>query len=113
MTATTEELALRLATDGFRAGDFLSLKEGIVIVEPIRSADSTASGLQLPGEVKAVPGVGCMIFRVLAHGERTPFTVQLARGDIVVLRNAHLDPLDAEQRTLSIKDEHILGVVLP
>lgn len=104
----TQALSARIYVEGFKAADFQMLKPGLVIVEPIRPPE-LLRGIHSP-ESKQVPGSACLLFKVLAVADQMPGdALQLIPGDVVTVRNAHLDPVQPNQNVLSIKVEHVLS----
>lgn len=106
-----ENLRQRVYTDGFRVGDFHEMRPGLVLVEPIKPPKQTAGGVLIPHTVaEDAPSTACLLFRVVATSkEHAPGTLAHAVDDVVILRQAFLDPLNVKQTLLWIKSEHLLS----
>lgn len=79
-----------------------------IVIEPVLPPNQTASGIHLKeGEI---PGTAAIAFRVLQVGESTyPWPVSLGAGDIVVVRNAMLEPIHPAMDILVIEAKHVLA----
>ena len=123
--------------------DWVAVKPNHLLVEPIKPDEETTTkgGILLPGlEIGRIPGVSAFMYRVLARGpvvdargpvqeqpddldpaagpmlfsSRDSDPVICARtGDVVVVRNAMVDPVHVNQKVLIIHDKHVLCVVDP
>ena len=119
--------------------DYVAVKPNHILVEPIKPDEETTTkgGILLPGlEIGRIPGVSAFMYRVLARGPvvvsgdlgsndgevKEAMTVCLrdgesyiaaAVGDVVVVRNAMVDPVHVNQKLLIIHDKHVLCVVDP
>lgn len=101
----------RVYFSGFTAGDFVSLRPGLVLVEPV-FPPSAVGNIILAEQTKQVLGNACQIYRVLrAPDVQAPDDVKVKPGDIVSLRNAALEPIHPKQGQLVIAAKHIHGVV--
>ncbi len=79
-----------------------------IVVEPVLPPNQTASGIQL--QQGDVPGTAAIAFRVLQVGESTyPWPVSVDDGDIVVVRNAMLEPIHPAMDILVIEAKHVLA----
>jgi len=116
------------------AVDFGPIKPNHIIVEPLKPSkdDLTEGGIVLPGQaVGNIPGVACFCYRVIARGEyvvgdgdrRDPAVwstmtltdgdeaLLVKPGDVVMVRNAALDPIHVNQRQLIVHVRHVLSIV--
>lgn len=103
-------LRMRVYTEGFRPSDFDDMKPGNVVVEPVRPPGKSAGGVYTGPAAENVPGTGCLFYRVVATSkEHPPGNLKHEPGDVVVLRQAHLDPMNGSQTFLWIKSDHLLA----
>lgn len=99
---------------GFQASDFdpYLLKDGISIVVPLFPPEQLSSGIALPPQIVNLPGTGAYVYRVIAMALEQPHEAPpIEIGDVVLLRNAHLDPIQVDRKVFTIKTEHILAVI--
>jgi co-chaperonin GroES (HSP10) len=105
----------RIYIEGWQLSDFVGVKEDMLIIEPLKPDAETATkgGIILPGqEVGKIPGVAAFLYRVAAKGpdiEHWPLAPQV--GDIVIVRNAMVDPLHVNQALLTVHRKHVLAIV--
>jgi len=111
-----EALALRIYTHrngtpaGFTAADFCpdEMLAGVTIVEPVRPP-GLVGGIYT--DAANIPGNACLVYRVLATASVQPDVgaIVLNPGDIVIVRTAHLDPLQPDLNVLAIQTKHIIA----
>jgi hypothetical protein len=87
------------------------LKRGIVIVSPVQRPSMSSTGIALPAASTNIPGQFALSHRVEAVGPQTDDALALSVGDIVKVREGHLDILDPTGRLLAIRDEHVIAVI--
>lgn len=105
-----ENLRVRIYQYGFRTEDFAELKGGLVVVEPVKPPSQSAGGVYTGPNPEDLKGTACLFFRVVATAQRHPTdTLVHAPGDVVTLRAAHLDPVNAAETLMFIKSEHLLS----
>jgi hypothetical protein len=111
----------RIALKGWTPTDFNDMRPGSLLLSPILpDADvKTKGGLYLPGqEIEKIPGTAALCYRVVAcSGDVSSGEVwnplRIGVGDVVVVRNAMLDPIDTTL-TLALLDlKHVLLKVKP
>jgi hypothetical protein len=115
-------LATRLYSRGFRPGDFTGVKDNELILRAIRPPDITAGIITAPATSK-LPGTACLAYEVIAKGfidtdpesyRRCPSPVAPLDPDVgaaVIVRTAHLEPLQPDLMLHAIKAEHVLAVL--
>lgn len=115
MERTRNQIKLKdFYRDGFSAQDMLKakyLKGEMLIVEPIQPKDVWRSVLGLSDDAAYIPGTAAMAFRVLRIGDTV--TLPVKQDDIVLLRNAAIDPLVPTADFLIIEQSHILLIMEP
>ena len=94
--------------DDFRMGQ---LKRGIVIVSGLRMPAFTSGGVRRPEQSRNVAVQFAPSHRVEAVDEQTPGSLDVGVGDIVKVREGHLDIVDPTGRLAAIRDEHIICVI--
>jgi hypothetical protein len=87
----------------------LSLAPGLILVSPVRPPERTAAGIVTELATTRIEGTRALMYRVVAVAPGLPDTP--APGDIVILRNALLDPIQPDLDLLVIKREHVIAVV--
>ena len=111
--ATTK--AARITVDGFRSTDLARLRPNVCVVEPVRPPKALASGLHLAHSATELPGTACVLYRVvkapLVVSHLASEYVPVVDGDLVVLRNAMLDPIHPSLNLLVIDVKHITAIV--
>ena len=98
---------------------FLDGKPNCALVRPIRRPEKSAGGIiEVIDEKRGTLGTNALVYLVLALGDEVeteedhPDTyLNVKPGDVVVLRNAMLEPLDDTLNTLSIHRSHVLSKV--
>lgn len=103
-----ERTIARVYTEGFRASD-IRLAAGLVLVSPVRPPERTEAGIVVSLATTRIEGTRAILYRVeaIADGAEDGLLV----GDVVVLRNALLDPIHPDLEALVIRREHIVGVL--
>lgn len=89
--------------------DSLDLAAGLVLVEPVRPPERTSAGIVVSLDTTRTEGTRALMYRVVRLAPGLPDGVNV--GDVVVLRNALLDPIHPSLDLLVIKREHIVAVV--
>jgi hypothetical protein len=85
-----------------------ALAPNSVVVEPVLPPNQTESGILL--KEGDIPGTAAICFRVLDVGPETyPPPMSIGDGDIVVVRNAMLEPIHPAMDILVIEAKHILA----
>lgn len=91
----TPEMILHLANDN-------------LLVEPVLPPNQTSSGIQL--QQGDVPGTAAIAFRVLRRPFQTyDWPMDIEVGDIVIVRNAMLEPIHPAMDILVIEAKHVLA----
>lgn len=98
----------RLYTGGFKPDDLARMSmPGVLLVRPVQPPQKVG-GLFVPSSAQAMPGTMTMVHQVVQAG---PKCKRFARGDVVVCRLSHLDPLDAQTGILAIEEKHVYSPV--
>lgn len=106
-----EAFAADVYAKGYRPEHFLNLKDGMLLLEPVRPPQMTV-GIHVPERARDIPGQFCLAHRIVAMAEVQPKdALKVNVGDIVKTREAHLDPIDPTGNLLCIRAEHIIGVI--
>jgi len=104
----------RIYKDGIAAADILELLIGgddrPLLVEPVMPPATTKGGIIIPGQSIDVPGTAAVLFRVV-RDEHAPLVDDDLAGEVVLLRNAMLEPLGPSMQLLVISRRHIIATV--
>ncbi len=86
----------------------LHLANDHLLVEPVLPPNQTTSGIQLQqGEV---PGTAAIAFRVLGRGFQSyDWPMGIDAGDVLIVRNAMLEPIHPAMDILVIEAKHVLA----
>lgn len=71
---------------------------------------TTKGGIIIPGQSIDVPGTAAVLFRVV-RDEHAPLVDDDLAGEVVLLRNAMLEPLGPSMQLLVISRRHIIATV--
>lgn len=116
MSALDAVQAGRLYFTGINAASFVSLKPNIVLLEPVRPPAMMPNGFEAPEIMRNIGGAQCTLFRVAKLPEVISHLaseyVKVEVGDVVIVRNAMLDPVHPNNEALVIDVKHIYGVVV-
>lgn len=95
-------------TANLKASDLTGIPEGHVIVSPVLPPSMSEGGLYV-GDAGKIPGTAALAYRVerCSHVCFPPFDIN--EGDVVVLRNAMLEPLHPAMHLLLIGAHHIIA----
>jgi hypothetical protein len=93
----------------FREGG--PLKPGIVVLSGVLPPALDSTGLHRTDKSRAVPVQFALSHRVEAVGSQTIGALAVGVGDIVKVREGHLDILDPRNTLAAIRDEHIVKVI--
>lgn len=114
--------AARIYGQGWAISDFAALKANQALVAPIMPPKKIGS-IEMPGKVRDIRKNEAVAFRVLKvssalvdepeNGFRVETALPLDAGDVVILRNAMLDPVHPDGEPLAIHRKHILARVTP
>lgn len=100
---------------GFPLWCFIDGKPNTALVRPIRRPDVSEGGIIVATDAKrGTLGTNAIAYLVLALGDEVGMAddcLRVSPGDVVILRNAMLEPLDDTLNTLSIGRMHILSKV--
>lgn len=106
----------RIYKDGIAAADIDVILPNfddnrLLLVEPVMPPATTKGGIIIPGQSIDVPGTAAVLFRVVRDdfGDHAADSVQ---GEVVLLRNAMLEPLGPSMALLLIARRHVLATVL-
>ena len=110
MTSTTthENIAIKVYHDGIHTLDIAPV--GVVLIEGVQPPSITDSGVLIPGRATEVPVQFAQLHRIKAlpdDGGLHPYR----RGQYVVCRSAHIDPIGPSGKIGAIGMHHIIGVV--
>lgn len=116
MSALDAVRAGRLYYIGVDADAFASLKPNFVLLEPVRPPAKMPNGLEAPEVMRSINGPQCSFFKVTKVAEVISHLaseyVKVEVGDVVIVRNAMLDPVHPNNEALVIDVKHIYGVVV-
>lgn len=95
-------------TANLKASDLTGIPDGHVIVSPVLPPSMSEGGLYV-GDAGKIPGTAELAYRVerIAPGSWQPFDIR--DGDVVVVRNAMLEPLHPAMHLLLIGSQHIIA----
>lgn len=94
----------RIYAEGYRPDDFReSLNRDLVILKPIRPPEKIGAIITTVAS-NNIAGLQCLLYEVV----RGDLDNTVSRGDVVIVRNAMLDPLHPNQETVCIDRKHIL-----
>jgi hypothetical protein len=108
-----------LYSGGLPIGAFASVAPNTALLLPLRRpARSTGGIVTAVDEVRGTLGTACVAYivagvgEVMAAADQHPQTwTPVDAGDVVVVRNAMLEPLHPDLEPLSIHRRHILAVI--
>lgn len=89
----------------------VGLAPNSIVVEPILPPRQSEGGIQL--QQGDIPGTAAIAYRVLQVGPASyEWPVNVGVGDVVIVRNAMLEPLHPAQDILVIEAKHVLARML-
>lgn len=111
----TEHQVACIYQHGWKDEDIRELRAGLVLVEPVRPPEKTLGGIDVSPALQKMPGQACLLYRVIKVGppdtsNQEPL-LAIEPGDVVVTRNAMLDPIHHNRNVLVIHHKHILAKV--
>jgi co-chaperonin GroES (HSP10) len=109
----------RIYIEGWQPTDFSEMKPGLLLIAPIVPApkSQTRGGIFVPEkEVDKIPGTAALMYGVVALDDKlvgdldnNPMNVDV--GDVVVVRNAMVDPIHPNTKTCVVDVKHVLTKV--
>lgn len=94
----------RIYAEGYRPDDFREqLNASLVIVRPLRPPEKIGAIITTIA-TNNIKGTECLLYEVV----RGDADNTVNKGDVVILRNAMLDPLHPNLETLAVDRKHIL-----
>lgn len=106
-----ERLRTRIYQEGFDLRDFAkpeNMKAGLTLVTPVFPPNKSKHGVDTTAATGNVKGASCKLFVIVARAAEQPDGVlPVEFGDVVTIRQAHLDPMNEAQTLLYVKSEHI------
>jgi co-chaperonin GroES (HSP10) len=105
----------RIYQNGFKAEDFLHLQPGLVVVTPVRPPSVTLGGIHTSVDWAKMPAPRCVLHKVTVVGPQDESydgsKLDLAVGDVVVIRTAMAEPVHPELEPLLVHCRHVLAKV--
>ena len=105
----------RIYQNGFKAEDFLHLQPGLVVVTPVRPPSVTLGGIHTSVDWAKMPAPRCVLHKVTVVGPQDENydgpKLDLAVGDVVVIRTAMAEPVHPELEPLLVHCRHVLAKV--
>jgi hypothetical protein len=101
------------ARKGFTDEDFQrgAARQGMCIVKGIRPPE-VVGGIHTDAAWDKIPGTMLMLYEVVdVAAEQPSFALKVKPGDVVLLRTAHLDPLQPDGKYCAIFTKHLLRIM--
>lgn len=105
----------RIYQSGFDKEDFERLQPGLVVVEPVRPPAVTLGGIHTAVDWAQMPAPRCVLHRITVVGPKDESydgpKLDLAAGDVVIIRTAMAEPVHPSLEPLLIHRRHVLAKV--
>ena len=99
----------RIYRVGLFPGDLEDIPARCYVVAPLKPVGASAGGIVYSHHLDDLPGTAAVCYEIVAtSGEQN---LERAVGDVVVLRNAMLEPLHPNMNLLLIAAQHVLAKV--
>jgi hypothetical protein len=95
-------------TASLKPDDLTGIPDGHVLVSPVLPPSMSEGGLYV-GDANKIPGTAALAYRVERISPVCFPPFDLKQGDVVVLRNAMLEPLHPAMHLLLIGAQHIIA----
>lgn len=95
----------RIYRRGLTVADIGSLPPDTYLVSPLKPSGSSSGGIVLSHHIDDLPGTAAIAFRIEARADDLVYHV----GDVVLVRNAMLEPLDPGMGLLLIASRHVIA----